>query len=250
MRTTKKSSNPLLAWIQNEDNMNVIYGLGAAVVILGALFKLQGWPGANIMLIVGLGVEALIFVLSAFDPPTKHEWDWSKVYPQLDRNANAGGNAKQFSDIMKEAQLDSSVLKNLGDGMKKMATQANNINELAGASLAAKEYSDSIKNATESLKSVNESYGMISATAKDLASSSSSVKEAVGLTEEYKESLKNASSSLGAIVTASGQITSTAANMSKAQDDALKLQKELQDLTENLSKLNKIYVGMYDAMHK
>ena len=54
MITKKKSSNPILAWIQNEDNMNVVYGLGAAVVILGALFKLQGWPGANIMLILGL----------------------------------------------------------------------------------------------------------------------------------------------------------------------------------------------------
>ena len=49
MITKKKSSNPILAWIQNEDNMNVVYGLGAAVVILGALFKLQGWPGANVM---------------------------------------------------------------------------------------------------------------------------------------------------------------------------------------------------------
>ena len=53
MITKKKSSNPFLAWVQNEDNMNIVYGLGAAVVILGALFKLQGWPGANIMLIVG-----------------------------------------------------------------------------------------------------------------------------------------------------------------------------------------------------
>ena len=87
-------------------------------------------------------------------------------------------------------------------------------------------------------------------TAKDLADSSSSVKEAVGLTEEYKESLKSASSSLGAIVSASSQITETAANMTKAQADAVNLQKELQSLTENLSKLNKIYVGMYDAMHK
>ena len=69
-------------------------------------------------------------------------------------------------------------------------------------------------------------------------------------TEEYKENLKSASSSLGSIVAASGQITETATNMTKAQNDALKLQKELQDLTENLSKLNKIYVGMYDAMHK
>ena len=134
--------------------------------------------------------------------------------------------------------------------MKKMAAQANNINDLAGASVAAKAYEESIKGATNSLNSVNESYSTISATAKDLADSSASVKEAVGLTQEYKENLKSASTSLGAIVTASGQITETAANMSKAQDDAIKLQKELHDLTENLSKLNKIYVGMYDAMHK
>lgn len=248
MITKKKSGNPILAWIQNEDNMNVIYGLGAAVVILGALFKLQGWPGANIMLIVGLGVEALIFVLSAFDPPTSHDWDWSKVYPQLSPDGSTS--ASQVGNIMKEAQLDSSVLKSVGDGMKKMAAQANNINDLAGASIAAKAYEESIKGATKSLNSVNESYSAISATAKDLADSSSSVKEAVSLTQEYKDNLKSASASLGAIVTASGQITETAANMSKAQDDAVKLQKELHDLTENLSKLNKIYVGMYDAMHK
>ena len=248
MITKKKSSNPILAWIQNEDNMNVIYGLGAAVVILGALFKLQGWPGANVMLIVGLGVEALIFVLSAFDPPTSHDWDWSKVYPQLSPDGSTS--ASQVGNIMKEAQLDSSVLKSVGDGMKKMAAQANNINDLAGASIAAKAYEESIKGATKSLNSVNESYSAISATAKDLADSSASVKEAVGLTQEYKDNLKSASASLGSIVTASGQITETAANMSKAQDDAVKLQKELHDLTENLSKLNKIYVGMYDAMHK
>ena len=249
MITKKKSNNPILAWLQNEDNMNIIYGLGAAVVILGALFKLQGWPFANLMLIAGLGTEALIFTLSAFDPPSKHEWDWSKVYPALGTNAE-GTSASQVGNIMKEAKLDPAVLKSVGDGMKKMAAQATNINDLAGASVAAKAYEDSIKGATESLNSVNESYSTISATAKDLATSSSSVKEAVGLTEEYKENLKSASNSLGAIVTASGQITETATSMTKAQNDAVRLQQELQDLTENLNKLNKIYVGMYDAMHK
>tara|TARA_B100002051_G_scaffold270242_1_gene302809 strand:- start:628 stop:1377 length:750 start_codon:yes stop_codon:yes gene_type:complete len=249
MITKQRSNNPILRWIQNEDNMNLLYGLGAAIVILGALFKLQGWPFANEMLIIGLLAEAFIFAVSAFDPPTSHEWDWSKVYPQL-MPEGKGSNATQFQDMMKEAKLDSNVLKSVGDGMKKMANQASNINELAGSSVAAKEYSDSIKSATQSLKSVNESYSTISSTAQDLAASSSSVKEAVGLTQEYKENLKNASSSLGAIVSASDQITNTAKSMTNAQNDAVRLQKELQDLTENLSKLNKIYVGMYDAMHK
>ena len=249
MITKEKSSNPVLAWIQNEDNMNLLYGLGAAVVILGALFKLQGWHFANEMLIVGLGAEALIFTVSAFDPPTSHEWNWTKVYPQLDVDAK-GTNASQVGDIFKEAKLDPAILKSVSDGMKKMAVQAGNINELAGASVAAQEYSDTMKGATASLKSVNESYSAISATAKDLADSGSSVKEAVSLTEEYKESLKSATSSLGAMVDASGEITKTAKNITSAQVDAVKLQNELKDLTENLSKLNKVYVGMYDAMHK
>lgn len=249
MITKERSSNPILRWIQNEDNMNMMYGLGAAVVILGALFKLQGWAGANVMLIAGLGAEAVIFAVSAFDPPTSHEWDWSKVYPQLEVES-AGTTAAQVGNIMKEAKLDPAILKSVGDGMKKMATQAENINELAGASVAAQEYSDTMKGATASLKSVNESYTAISATAKDLADSGSSVKEAVSLTEEYKESLKSATSSLGAMVDASGEITKTAKSITSAQVDAVKLQTELQDLTENLNKLNKIYVGMYDAMHK
>ena len=109
MITKKRSSNPILRWIQNEDNMNLLYGLGAAVVILGALFKLQGWPLANEMLIIGLSAEALIFAVSAFDPPTSHEWDWSKVYPQL-MPEGKGSNATQFKDMMKEAQLDLSLI--------------------------------------------------------------------------------------------------------------------------------------------
>ena len=71
--------------------MNFTYGMGAAVVIVGALFKLMHWPGASLMLIIGLSTEALIFGLSAFDKPEK-ELDWSLVYPEL-----AGGEAKPKS---------------------------------------------------------------------------------------------------------------------------------------------------------
>tara|TARA_E500000331_G_C17180312_1_gene680246 strand:+ start:359 stop:1108 length:750 start_codon:yes stop_codon:yes gene_type:complete len=248
MITKKASSNPVLAWIQNEDNMNFIYGMGAAVVIIGALFKLQHWPGANAMLIIGLGTEALIFAISAFDPPTVHEWDWTKVYPQLKVDGKETS-ASQVDNLMKQAELDPAVLKSVGDGMRKMAAQAKNINTLADASVAAQQYTDSMKGAAESLNSVNESYNTISSTAKDLASSTSNVKDAVDLTEQYKDSLKNATASLGAIVSASGAITETASSMSGSPEDAAKLQRELKDLTDNLSKLNKIYGGMYHAMH-
>ena len=66
MITKKRSTNPILRWIQNEDNMNLMYGLGAAVVILGALFKLQGWPFANAMLIAGLWSRSFNFCNKCF----------------------------------------------------------------------------------------------------------------------------------------------------------------------------------------
>lgn len=61
---------------------NMVYGLGASVVILGALFKIMHWPGGNEMLIAGLIVEALVFAYSAFEP-IDDDLDWSLVYPEL-----------------------------------------------------------------------------------------------------------------------------------------------------------------------
>lgn len=62
--------------------MGLLYGLGASIVIVGALFKIQHWPGAGIMLTVGLLTEALIFAVSAFEPPHM-DIDWTLVYPEL-----------------------------------------------------------------------------------------------------------------------------------------------------------------------
>ena len=73
--------------------MNFTYGMGAAVVIIGALFKIQHYPGASELLIVGLCTEAFIFALSAFEP-VDQELDWSLVYPELaGGEATAGGAA-------------------------------------------------------------------------------------------------------------------------------------------------------------
>jgi gliding motility-associated protein GldL len=105
----------------SKKTMNFAYGMGAAVVIIGALFKIQHWTGASLMLIVGLSVEALIFGLSAFDAPD-NELDWSLVYPEL-----AGGNAKEkakkedpkdaqgllsqkLDTMLKEAKIDGQLM--------------------------------------------------------------------------------------------------------------------------------------------
>ena len=250
MITKQKSKNPILAWIQNEDNMNFIYGVGAAIVILGALFKLQGWPGANFMLIVGLSAEAIIFTISAFDPPTIHELDWSKVYPQLAPDGKSGSPTANMDAMMKDAKIEPELLRSVGIGLKKLAAQTKNVNDLAVASVATHDYAESIQEASESLKSVNTSYGTISSAAKDMASSSNNLKEAVALTNQYKNNLQSASESLKAIVSSASAITDSAKGMASTPAQAEKLSVELESLTNNLNKLNKVYGGMYDAMHK
>jgi len=250
MITKQKSKNPLLAWIQNEDNMNFIYGVGAAIVILGALFKLQHWPFANAMLIVGLSAEAIIFTISAFDPPTIHEIDWSKVYPQLAPGGKSGSPTANMDAMMKDAKIEPELLRSVGAGLKKLAAQTKNVNDLADASVATKDYTESIKGASESLKSVNTSYGTISSAAKDMAKSSNNLKEAVALTNQYKNNLHSASESLKAIVSSASAITDSAKGMASTPAQAEKLSVELESLTNNLNKLNKVYGGMYDAMHK
>jgi gliding motility-associated protein GldL len=83
--------------------MPKIYGLGAAVVIVGALFKIMHWPFAGPMLVVGLGTEALIFAFSAFMPLHKDP-EWSKVYPQL---------AEDYLEEGSEEATEASVTKKL-----------------------------------------------------------------------------------------------------------------------------------------
>src|SRR5690606_16418122 len=122
----------------SKKTMNFAYGMGAAVVIVGALFKIQHWPGASIMLIVGLGIEALIFGLSAFDP-VDTELDWSLVYPEL-----AGGEAKKretkedpkdaqgllsqkLDNMLKEAKIDAELMSSLGNSIRNFEGAAKGI---------------------------------------------------------------------------------------------------------------------------
>ena len=95
--------------------MPLLYGWGASLVILGALFKINHYPYANEMLLVGMSIEAIIFFFSAFEKPPK-EYHWEKAYPQiLEKPEETRGAVQQLNDIFKEAEIDSKVLSKLGD---------------------------------------------------------------------------------------------------------------------------------------
>lgn len=198
--------------------MSFAYGMGAAVVIIGALFKIMHWPGAGTFLIIGLGTEALIFGLSAFE--TETELDWSLVYPEL-----AGGEAKKkeakketpteaqgllsqkLDSMLKEAKIDGELMASLGNSIKNFEGAAKNIAPTVDAIASQKKYAEEMGMAASQLETLN---GM------------------------YKVQLESA--------------TRNAEINKEVAENNLKLKDQMQSLTANLSSLNNVYGGMLSAM--
>jgi len=160
-----------------------LYGLGASVVIIGALFKIQHWPGAAVMLTLGLGVEALIFFFSAFEP-LHEEVDWSLVYPELagisdddieeslhsnrGRGGSGGGGGygggagavalAKFDEMLENAEISPDLFQKLGVGMKKLSETTANLSTMDDVNAASIKYASAINSANDSLIKLNESY--------------------------------------------------------------------------------------------
>jgi gliding motility-associated protein GldL len=203
----------------SKKTMNFAYGMGAAVVIIGALFKIQHWTGASAMLIIGLSVEALIFGLSAFDP-VDNELDWSLVYPEL-----AGGQAKEktkkiedpkdaqgllsqkLDAMLKEAKIDGQLMESLGNSIKNFEGAAKAISPTVDSVASTKKYAEEMTKAATQLETLNGLYLV-----------------------QVQSAERNA------------QINNEVA------ENNLKLKDQMQSLTSNLSTLNNVYGGMLSAM--
>lgn len=98
-----------LASYQGKVMLNYAYSWGAAVVILGALFKLTHLPGANFMLFIGMGTEVLVFFISAFDRPFK-SYKWESVFPNIKISGADYGNKKEEKTDENEAGLESNPM--------------------------------------------------------------------------------------------------------------------------------------------
>jgi gliding motility-associated protein GldL len=192
--------------------MNMVYGLGAAVVILGALFKIQHWPFADAMLITGLIVEALVFAISAFEP-VDNELDWSKVYPQLaeettpakgKKGADApkdeqGLLSKKLDDMLKEAKIDSALMQSLGESIKNFEGAAKSMAPTAEAMDSQKKYSEEMSLAAQQMESLNTLYKVQVEAASKQAEANADVANNVALLKEQMESLTKNLNSLNGV---------------------------------------------------
>lgn len=203
--------------------MNMVYGLGASVVILGALFKIMHWPFGNEMLILGLVVEAIVFAVSAFEP-VDNDVDWSLVYPEL-----AGGEAvdrgrttssiqeaeetqgmlsKKLDEMLREAKVDANLMNSLGESIRNFEGAAKGIAPTVDAMTSQKKYSEEMTYAAAQMETLNNLYKV----QVESASRQAEINEAVA-------------------------------------ENAARLKDQMASLTNNLSSLNGVYGGMLSAMH-
>ncbi|MEC8610629.1 MAG: gliding motility protein GldL [Bacteroidota bacterium] len=193
-----------------KNGMAKLYGFGAAIVILGALFKLQHWTGAGAMLTIGLTTEAIIFFFSAFEKPHE-EPDWSLVYPELgymkDDHENASVDpkspVKQLDDMLDKANVDQALITRLGDNLRDFNATVEGVNKSMDAVSATGDYSDQMREASRKLAEMNTYYDL---------------------------QLK------------------TLQNMGNTVGDSEKFRVEISKLGENLESLNKMYSNMLNAM--
>lgn len=251
--------------------MPKVYGIGAAVVIIGALFKILHLTGADEMLMIGLGTEAIIFFLSAFEPPHQ-EVDWSKVYPELAEEYEAPAVAPRISNRQTGAsltqQLDASLekakigpelLESLGRGMSNLAESAKKMNNLSDAAVATNEYAKNVQSASKSLSEMNKSYDVAIKAVASMADASKDAgeyhsqvqkvtKNLAALNSVYEMELKDADSHVKNMNKFYESLTGAMTGLSKVGDNTARFTSELGKLTDNLTALNKVYGSMLTAM--
>ena len=255
--------------------MKYLYGLGAAVVIAGALFKIMHWPFANEMLILGMGVECVVFFVSAFEP-LHEELDWGKVYPQLNEDSDAdflpleekeGMSAEEALALAEQGmsgiELSPDLFESLSGSLEGLKSNVDKLSKIEDASVATNEYTASVRSATGKMSQLNDGYA---STVDAMSSLSSSVGGAAEQAGQYHEEVQRVTKNLASLNAvyemelqdAQQHITTinkfyeslggAMNNMVEASKDAENYRNEVASLTKNLRDLNNIYGGMLSAM--
>lgn len=234
-----------------------LYGIGASVVIVGALFKINHWPGGTVMLIIGMGIEAIIFFVSAFEP-LHVTYDWSLVYPELagmdDVHAGekkekknkkkeenkveiqggiAGGTTiiggysgtQDLDKMLSDAKIGPELIESLGKGLKNLSETTAQMNDLSGAAVASEQFTKNVNGATAAA-------GELSAAYKKTAEN---LNKDLLVSGEYLSSVQEATS---AVSTLANIYKETANTLSAGDASYLD---ELKTMASSLSSINALY---------
>ena len=182
---------------------NMAYGFGAAIVIVGALFKLEHWPYGSTILTIGMIVEALVFFISAFDA-VEEDLDWTKVYPELGDadGEGAGVNgmlSQKLDNLWQEAQVDTELMTNLGNSIKSFHTAAEGLSVASESISSTVKYNEQVELAATQMESLNGLYQVQMENSNKQAELNNSMIENSELLKEQMESLASNLSSLNGV---------------------------------------------------
>lgn len=258
--------------------MAYLYGIGASVVIVGALFKIQHWPGAGPMLIVGLSTEAVIFIFSAFEP-LHADPKWELVYPELaehedeeegeaheaiSESIDSGSSdlpiTEQLDNMLEEAKIGPELIESLGVGLRSLSDNANKLSNISDASVATNEYVESVRGAASSVQQLSQNYSKASeslssislsgedgsAYALNLKSVSSKLQE---LNQVYDMQLQGSREQMESTKQFYAGISELMANLQSSVEDTKRYKENISELSSNLAALNRVYGNMLAAMN-
>ncbi len=258
-----------------EKIINIIASAGAAVVIVGALYKILHLEGANQMLMIGMGTEAVIFILFAVlaaISKSEKQYEWEKVYPELSpeyqgelpkispRGTSTGsGLTAKMDEALANAKITPEVFDNLGKSLKSLTASVSKIGEISDASIATTEYAKNVKAAATAIGEMNKAYGVTLTAMNEMSSAAQDAKDyraqfqkitqnMSALNAVYELELQDTNKHLKAMNAFYTNLTSAMENMADASKDTQQFKQELAKLTNNLTSLNTIYGSMLSAM--
>ena len=259
-----------MGWVDNFVRSKVykevsakLYGIGASVVIVGALFKINHWPGGTIMLIIGMGIEAVIFFVSAFEP-LHVTYDWSLVFPELagmdeihggeekekkekkskkkdkeQEQVMAGGvvggpvvggvvgysGTQDLDKMLAEAKIGPELIESLGKGLKNLADTTSQLNDVAGVAVSSERFNQNLSNAAVAAGELSEAY----------KKTADNLNKDLLVSGEYLSAVQEATS---AVSTLANIYKETANTLSAGDASYLD---ELKKMASSLSSINALY---------
>ena len=259
--------------------MAYLYGWGASVVMIGAYFKLTHIPGADLMLAIGLGVEAVIFFMSAFEP-VHIEYAWDNDFVEIEENW-AGGEKIQFdnsgaagknvaaptdveeamlSKMFEKMNVSEDTFKKLGRGIDRLAENAGQMADVSNAMAATTNYANAMDRATKSIadfsnayiqtnQKLSDSLGKLDFSALDANTIKKVASSMTSLNSIYELQLQGAEQTSAASKKLTETMNKYMDNLNASSQNAGQLNQQLTQLSQRLTALNNVYGGMLSAMN-
>jgi gliding motility-associated protein GldL len=259
--------------------MGYLYGWGASVVMIGAYFKLTHIPGADFMLALGLGIEALIFFMSAFEP--QHvDYPWDNVFVELEEDwdgvertqfATSGSAAAgkpavtdaeeaMLSKMFEKMNVSEDTFKKLGRGIDRLAENAGQMADVSNAMAATTNYANAMDRATKSIadfsnayiqtnQKLSDSLGKLDFSALDANTIKKVASSMTSLNSIYELQLQGAEQTSAASKKLTETMNKYMDNLNASSQNAGQLNQQLTQLSQRLTALNNVYGGMLSAMN-